>query len=122
MEKADVIDLVQPFPAARGIEVAEIRDRRCNETLRQLVQLGQCMARRLQDYADELARIAGNDSYGARERALVAAWKQQLRTMQRHPPKPCIGYCEGLCGGLLSHDLVDGLCPQCREDDRIKRL
>ncbi len=25
-----------------------------------------------------------------------------------------IGYCEGLCGGLLSHHLVGGLCPQCR--------
>jgi len=30
-----------------------------------------------------------------------------------------IGYCQGLCGGLLSHHLIDGLCPNCRHDDRI---
>lgn len=32
-----------------------------------------------------------------------------------------IGYCEGLCGGLLSHHLVGGLCPQCRTDPRVGR-
>lgn len=31
-----------------------------------------------------------------------------------------IGYCEGICGGLLSHHLVRGLCPQCRADARIR--
>ena len=31
-----------------------------------------------------------------------------------------IGLCDGLCGGLLSHHLIDGLCPQCRADARIK--
>jgi len=31
-----------------------------------------------------------------------------------------IGYCEGLCGGLLSHHLVGGLCPACRRDPRIR--
>jgi len=30
-----------------------------------------------------------------------------------------IGYCQGLCGGLMSHHLVDGLCPCCRKDKRI---
>lgn len=30
-----------------------------------------------------------------------------------------IGICEGLCGGLLSHHLVDGLCPACRESRHI---
>lgn len=36
---------------------------------------------------------------------------------EKHPEK--IGYCEGLCGGLLSHHLIDGLCPICRADRRI---
>lgn len=31
-----------------------------------------------------------------------------------------IGYCEGLCGGLLSHHLVGGLCPLCRENPMIR--
>lgn len=30
-----------------------------------------------------------------------------------------IGYCEGLCGGLLSHHLVGGLCPECRANPSI---
>jgi len=30
-----------------------------------------------------------------------------------------IGYCEGLCGGLHSHHLVNGLCPTCQNDIHI---
>lgn len=30
-----------------------------------------------------------------------------------------MGYCEGLCGGLYDHHLVDGLCPKCKQDTRI---
>jgi len=32
------------------------------------------------------------------------------------------GYCEGLCGGLNDLHLVDGLCPVCRKDQRIRML
>lgn len=123
MESANVIDLPQTQPTVNGMEVQEIPDRRCDEVTRQLVQLGECMARRLQDYAETLSRIGGNESYGARERALVAAWHEQLERMRhRHDSSTRIGYCDGLCGGLLSHDLVGGLCPQCRRDERIQRI
>lgn len=31
-----------------------------------------------------------------------------------------VGICEGLCGGLLSHHLEGGLCPQCRANHDIR--
>lgn len=31
-----------------------------------------------------------------------------------------IGVCEGLCGGLVSHHLEGGLCPQCRANPNIR--
>ena len=36
--------------------------------------------------------------------------------------KESIGYCEGLCGGLLSHHLVDGLCPDCQCNPKIETV
>ena len=30
-----------------------------------------------------------------------------------------IGVCEGLCGGLVDHHLIDGLCPACRANKNI---
>lgn len=33
--------------------------------------------------------------------------------------KETMGPCEGLCGGDISHHLVDGLCPACRKNPNI---
>jgi len=33
-----------------------------------------------------------------------------------------IGYCEGLCGGLHSHHLIDGLCPECQNNINIQMI
>lgn len=30
------------------------------------------------------------------------------------------GVCEGLCGGLFDHHLIDGLCPICCNDPHIR--
>lgn len=42
--------------------------------------------------------------------------------IRKNDPRETIGYCQGLCGGLHSHHLVDGLCETCRQDSRISTI